>query len=75
MVDIGDKIPITFRALCQRLNRHLFKQSVLLKKSRTQDGPYFLVNLHTNGVKRIAAKKLEAYARKKDVLKPYEKIE
>jgi len=72
MIDIGDKVPVTFRALFQRMNRHLGKHRILLKKSRTQDGPYFLVNLRTNEVERLTENKDVLYAKKERILQPWE---
>ena len=47
------KVPVTMRALMQRINRKLKKEEVILKTLRTQRyepdlGRYYAVNMQTN---------------------------
>jgi hypothetical protein len=71
----GGKIPITKRALVQRINRHLRKRNEALRGKRgVNTGEYYLVDFTRNTVieDTVAIEKL---GRELDVLKPYERLE
>jgi hypothetical protein len=81
-----EKVPISERALLQRLNRALAKEDLMVKKSRSKDqdsrgnyvyrelGEFFVVNTQRNVVdsKNID---LEDWGKKMKVLKPWERLE
>ena len=76
----GHKVPVTERALIQRINRVLRKQDMVLKTARgwrmhVDMGHYYVVNTRINGV--MAHYKNcnpEALARELGVLQPYEEM-
>jgi hypothetical protein len=73
------KVPVTSRALMQRLNRALWEEDLMVKKTRPQGraridlGEFYLVNWRINGVadKNID---LEDYGREYGVLADYEEV-
>jgi hypothetical protein len=72
-----EKVPVSERALFQRINRTLKKQGEILRKSKRQDweiGEFYLLDLQHNV---IIGKDLdlEELGRRLDVLKPYEVLE
>ncbi|MBL9083047.1 MAG: hypothetical protein JNK76_14630 [Planctomycetales bacterium] len=71
-------IPITKRALLQRINRALNKEDRQLKKAvgaRLQQnvGEYYVVDLRLNAVAMLDVDPVEL-ARKLDVLQPWERV-
>jgi hypothetical protein len=72
-------VPVSVRALTQRINRVLAKDNEILKTSRGNrtSGVYFTVNLSTNGVSAWGIDDLEAWTRKElpGVLQPWEHLE
>ena len=72
------KVPVSQRALIQRINRALAKENEALKAARSerdrqQLGNYFVIDLHRNTVQAQHVD-LEALARELGVLKPYEAL-
>ena len=58
MVTMLAKVPVTMRALVQRINRRLAKEQKVLKKARgcavTQEfGPYYLLNWSSHTVEQM----------------------
>ena len=54
---VATKVPVTVRALTQRINRHLMKQEEVLKKARARAiraefGEYYVVNWRSNLVQQ-----------------------
>jgi len=79
MAKKAQTVPVTIRALVQRINRRLERDGEMLKKSRTARdqqnlGDYFTIDVSINGVtgKRIDP---EALGRELGVLRPYEHVE
>ena len=71
----GKKIPISKRALVQRLNRHLRKQNEALRGKRGENtGEYYLVDFKRNAVVEDSVA-IEKLGRELGVLKPYERLE
>jgi hypothetical protein len=74
---VEDKVPISERALIQRINRVLTKRNEVLKTTRNKSlqavslGRYFIVN--SNGLKQKNID-LEDYARTLDVLQSWEQL-
>jgi hypothetical protein len=70
-------VPITFRALQQRLNRHLAKSDAILKKARgryaTQVGAWYVVNGRVNRVEQCHVEPV-ALARELGVLAAWETV-
>ena len=72
------KIPITKRALAQRINRKLATEGEKLVKARSERlalelGDYYAVDIGRNCVSRKDFE-LEGLGRQLGVLKPYEKV-
>lgn len=73
------KVPVTMRALIQRLNRALAKDGQQLKAYRTAPehpdfGLYYSVDVNRNSIKAEHVDP-EKWARDMGVLKPYEMVE
>jgi len=73
------KIPITRRALIQRLQRALKEDELILRAARNERvrqemGDYYTIDLRTSGVMERDVD-LEDIAREYGVLKDYEKLE
>ena len=71
-------IPVTRRALLQRINRKLKKVSEVLRATRGENaradfGDYFILDLDRNAVLHKAVD-LEKLGRKKGVLKKFERL-
>jgi len=70
-----EKIPISKRALVQRINRHLRKQNEALRGKRGENtGEYYLVDLGRNTVVQDGVP-IEKLGRELGVLKPFERLE
>lgn len=74
-----DKVPVTMRALIQRINRRLTKDEEHLKSIRGERfrhelGDYYIVDLNRNA---IVAKQVdpEELGRTLGVLRPFERVE
>lgn len=70
------KVPVTERALIQRINRVLAKDDKVLKASRNSDpstGRYFIIDVNINGITATNCD-LEALGRELEVLKPFEEL-
>lgn len=72
------KVPVTTRALVQRINRALAKDEEQLRKARTAQtaaavGDFYVVDLRRNVV-AYQHVDLEALGRKLGVLQPYETL-
>jgi len=71
----GEKIPITKRALVQRINRHLRKSNEALRGKRDGNtGEYYLVDFGRNTVVQDVVA-IEKLGRELGVLKPFERLE
>jgi hypothetical protein len=69
------KVPITKRALVQRINRHLRKRNEALRGKRGPNtGEYYLVDFKRNTLIEDAVA-VETLGRELGVLKPYERLE
>jgi len=69
------KIPITKRALVQRINRLLRKRNEALRGKRgANTGEYYLVDFTRNALIQDDVS-LDKLGRELDVLKPYERLE
>lgn len=78
MVKKATKVPVTMRALTQRLNRALAKEGQQLKAYRVPTehpdyGYYFCINLQTSFIDSEHVDP-EKWAREMGVLKPYEEV-
>jgi hypothetical protein len=82
---IPDKVPVTERALIERLNRKLAKKqfSQRLHKTRGkhqkqmgQMGEYYIIEEHTNTIKdyRLGRERLVYIAREEGALAPWEEL-
>ena len=74
-----ETVPVTMRALVQRINRKLAAKSEILKKARgekakVEAGDYYVINSDRNilMLKRVDP---EALGRKLEVLRPWESVE
>ena len=73
----GEKVPVTMRALIQRINRKLASDNEMLRRTRGQAsvdlGVYHVIDVSKNAVvgKDIDP---EAYGRDLGVLKPWERL-
>ena len=75
----ASKMAVSRRAVLARLNRALAKENMVLRACRAASnsltfwefGPYYALNTHTNFVEGRGLS-LEGWARKYEVLKPYE---
>lgn len=78
------KVPVSERALFQRINRRLKQKDQLLRTARgVWDGPrwyensdlgrFYIIDIHRNTLVSTHVD-LEAYARKLDVLAPWEEL-
>lgn len=74
------KVPVTHRALIQRINRKLAKEGQQLRKTRGMRayldlGEYFVLDLSGNyPVKKLNEPDLVPYARKLGALRPFETL-
>lgn len=73
------KVPITMRALTQRINRKLAEDDEQLKKagsakSRQEVGDYFIINVRLNAVVRLDVDP-EALGHKLGVLREWESVQ
>jgi hypothetical protein len=69
------KIPITKRALVQRINRHLRKRNEALRGKRGGNtGEYYLVDFTRNTLIDDSVG-IEKLGRELGILKPYERVE
>lgn len=88
MTPKGQKVPLTERALVQRINRKLAHEGEVLKKCRCAVcgnridgsahcnlGPYFIVDLSTNAVTNKEMDDLESLGNELKVIQPWEKLE
>jgi hypothetical protein len=71
-------VPVTARALIQRINRALKKDDQVLRQARGERarldlGDYYVVNTRRNFIDAQHVN-VEALARELDVLKPYEHV-
>ena len=78
LVGQAHKVPVTERAVVQRLNRALRPQEMVLKACRSGQwhaelGDWYLVNFRYNAVYRKHVD-LEAMAREEGVLKDWEEV-
>lgn len=72
------KVPVTEKALYQRINRRLKPDEETLKKSRSNRmfatvGTYYVVDLKTNAVSRLRVD-LEEFGRELGALQPFEAL-
>lgn len=72
------KVPVTERALIQRINRRIHDDDLIVKKSRSarmvQDcGEYYVLDWRLNGV-ILTEIDLEDYAREVGALQPFEEL-
>lgn len=76
---MSKRVPVSERAVLQRLNRHLKKDGEMVRKTRAgsrayQDlGPYHAVDLSQNIVTRLNVD-IEAWAREAGVLAAWETL-
>jgi hypothetical protein len=73
------KIPVTERALLQRINRALAKNHEVLRRTRGEKwrpelGDFYVLDLNRNVIVSKHAEPL-TLAKRLDVLKPYEELE
>jgi len=71
-------VPVTARALMQRINRALRKDDQMLRQARGERarldlGEFYIVDTRINGITGKDVN-VEALARELDVLKPYEHV-
>jgi hypothetical protein len=70
-----EKVPITKRALVQRINRHLRKRNEALRGKRGPNtGEYYLVDFTRNALIQDGVS-IDKLGRELNVLKPYERLE
>lgn len=72
------KVPVTMRALTQRISRKLAQDDELLKKSvgarlRQDVGEYYVLNVRLNAVTRMNVDP-ESFGRKLGVLRAWESV-
>ena len=79
---VGRAVPITTRAMLQRLDRKLRREGKTLKSprgwaDRSALGDYFIVNLDSGKVAdcKLTEAKLEAMARKLGALRAWEEVQ
>jgi hypothetical protein len=70
-----EKVPITKRALVQRINRHLRNRNEALRGKRgANTGEYYLVDFTRNVLIQDGVS-IDKLGRELNVLKPYERLE
>jgi hypothetical protein len=70
-----EKVPITKRALVQRINRHLRNRNEALRGKRgANTGEYYLVDFTRNALIQDGVS-IDKLGRELNVLKPYERLE
>ena len=79
---VGRAVPVTTRAMLQRLDRRLRSKGKMLKSprgwaDRSALGDYFIVNLDSGKVAdcKLTEEKLEAMARELGALRDWEEVE
>jgi hypothetical protein len=75
----AEAVPVTVRAIVQRINRALAKKGEQLRASRgdqarTELGDYYVIDLHRNTLVLYRVN-LDALGRKLGVLRPWERVE
>ena len=76
---VGGRVPVTLRALLQRINRVLAKDTEVVKATRPgplrdEVGEYYRLDLHTNRIIEVNVD-LEKLGRKLGALRAFERLE